>query len=244
MEVYEMYFAKPFLAQTRVYYTNESRQFIGENSVVEFMKKAEARLAEEEERVALYLQNDTMAPLKQACEATLISDHSALLREEFQSLLDNDRIEDLGRMYKLLGRIKNGLDPLRTRFEKHVVAAGKAAVVKVCTQDGENIDPKNYVDALLAVHSQYSDLVTRAFTGESEFVRSLDSACREFVNFNLACEKSTNRSPELLAKYTDTLLKKTAQNAEDDDLEKLLTQIVCFFFDVKFLDATAKHFLR
>lgn len=187
--------------------------------------QAEARLEEEKSHVPVYLLMEIMSPLMKTCQQTLIADHANLLREEFQVLLDNDRIEDLGRMYKLLQKIPEGLDPLRTRFEKHVANAGKAAVEKIA-EAGDNLEPKDYVDALLAVHTHYADLVVKAFNGESEFVRSLDSACREFVNHNKVCEKATNRSPELLAKYTDILLKRTAKNAEDDDLETLLTQIV------------------
>ena len=36
----------------------------------------------------------------------------------------------------------------------------------------------------LTIRSKYQGLVNKAFQGESEFVRSLDNACREFVNHN------------------------------------------------------------
>lgn len=160
------------------------------------------------------------------CEKALIADHSMILRDEFQTLLDHDRQEDLGRMYKLLFRIPEGLDPLRNKFEAHVRKAGLAAVDRIA-QDGENIEPKVYVEALLEVHTQYQDLVDKAFNGEAEFVRSLDNACREFVNRNKVCKSGSTKSPELLAKYTDTLLKKSSTKmSEEDDMEKLLTQIV------------------
>lgn len=211
---------------TKIYYQKESRQFLADNSVVEYMKKAEIRLEEEKQHVTLYLHNEIMAPLIKQCCTTLISDHAAILRDEFQALLNNDRLEDLARMYKLLQKITDGLEPLRARFEKHVIAAGKAAIAKAVTEAENEIEPKSYVDALLSVHGQYADLVQKAFGGEAEFVRSLDSACREFVNHNQVCEKSTNKSPEMLAKYADILLKKTAQTVEDNDMEILLTQIV------------------
>lgn len=183
-------------------------------------------MQEEKEHVTLYLHPEILTPLMKCCNTALIANHSGLLRDEFQTLLDNDRIEDLGRMYKLLQKIPDGLDPLRTRFEKHVIAAGKASVAKVAAVAGEELEPKQYVDALLAVHTQYADLVNKAFNGESEFVRSLDNACGNFVNNNIVCEKTTNRSPEMLAKYADTLLRRTVKTAEEDDIETLLTQIV------------------
>ena len=51
-------------------------------------------------------------------------------------------------------------------------------------------------------------------------------ACREFVNRNVVCKSASTKSPELLAKYADSLLRKSAKSAEEADLENKLTQIV------------------
>ena len=190
------------------------------------MKKAETRLSEEDGRVDLYLHPDIRQHLMFACESVLIGEHSAILREEFQILLDNDRRDDLARMYNLLSRIPDGLDPLRVKFETHVRKAGLQAVEKITAEAGDNVDPKVYVDALLEVHSHYQTMVNQAFKGESEFVRSLDNACREFINRNKISRTSPTRSPELVAKYTDSLLKKGVKSTEESDLENMLTQIV------------------
>ena len=243
LDVYRYYFEKPFLKATHGFYELESKQFTSENSVVEYMKKAEARLEEEKNRVALYLHADIMTPLMKTCLEVLVAAHSTLLRDEFQRLLDTDRQEDLARMYKLLQRITGGLDPLRTRFEAHVRKAGEEAVEKV-SAEGETLEPKIYVDALLEVHTRYANLVNDAFAGESEFVRSLDSACKEFVNRNKVCKTGLTRSPELLAKYTDNLLKKSAKNAEEADLENMLTQIMTVFKFIEDKDVFQKFYSR
>lgn len=243
LEVYRFYFEKPFIAATKVYYQNESRRFVAENSVVEYMKKAEIRLEEEKDRVGLYLHNDITKRLTETCLEVLVSAHSVLLRDEFQILLDNERQEDLARMYRLLSRIKDGLDPLRTKFETHVRKAGLAAVEKIAG-NSDNFEPKVYVDALLEVHSKYQHLVNAAFGGESEFVRSLDNACREFVNRNQICKSSSTRSPELLAKYTDQLLKKGAKSAEESELENMLVQIMTVFKYIEDKDVFQKFYSR
>ena len=41
LEVYRTYFEKPFLEATMNYYRMESKQFVAENSVVEYMKKVQ-----------------------------------------------------------------------------------------------------------------------------------------------------------------------------------------------------------
>lgn len=243
LDVYRFHFERPFLLATKAYYQQESAQFVAENSVVDYMKKAETRLEEEKNRVGLYLHPDIMNPLMKTCLEVLVSDHSPLLRDEFQKLLDNDRHEDLARMYRLLARISNGLEPLRTRFEAHVRKAGLSAVDKV-DSEGDNLDPKTYVDALLQVHTQYQKLVDEAFAGESEFVRSLDNACKEFVNRNKVCKTGSSRSPELLAKYTDALLKKSAKSAEEADLENMLVQIMTVFKYIEDKDVFQKFYSR
>ncbi|KAG6000568.1 hypothetical protein E4U54_001369 [Claviceps lovelessii] len=244
LEVYRYHFERPFLAATTDFYQAESKQFLAENSVVEYMKKAQARLQEEEERVSMYLHLDIAVGLKKACNVALIADHSTLLRDEFQVLLDNDREEDMARMYNLLSRIPDGLEPLRTRFETHVRKAGLAAVQKVQSSEGDKLEPKIYVDALLEVHSQYQLLVKQAFNDEPEFTRSLDNACREFVNRNEVCKLSSSKSPELLAKYTDVLLRKSSTSIEEADLERTLTQIMTVFKYIEDKDVFQKFYSR
>ncbi|KAK8060441.1 Cullin 1 [Apiospora saccharicola] len=243
LDVYRFHFERPFLEATSEFYAAESTQFVAENSVVEYMKKAEARLNEEEERVRMYLHQDIATPLKKACNKALIADHSTLLRDEFQILLDNNREDDMKRMYNLLNRIPDGLDPLRQKFETHVRNAGLAAVSKVAS-DAEKLEPKVYVDALLGVHTQYQGLVKRAFNDEPEFTRSLDNACREFVNRNEICKAGSNRSPELLAKYTDVLLRKSGTGVEEADLDAVLTQIMTVFKYIEDKDVFQKFYSR
>ncbi|KAJ1331761.1 cullin 1 [Microdochium nivale] len=228
LDVYRLHFEKPFLEATERFYTAESKQFVAENTVVEYMKKAETRLNEEEERVKMYLHQDIALPLKKTCNKALIADHSAILREEFQVLLESHREEDMARMYSLLSRIPDGLDPLRQKFENQVRNAGLAAVAKVAS-DAEKLEPKVYVEALLETHTLYQGLVKRAFRDEPEFTRSLDNACREFVNRNEICKAGSNKSPELLAKYTDVLLRKSGTGVEEAELDTTLTHIMTVF---------------
>ena len=211
--------------------------------MVEYMKKAEARLEEETARIGLYLHTDITKSLTDTCLDVLVTAHSAILRDEFQVLLDNERQEDLARLYRLLSQIKDGLEPLRSKFETHVRKAGLAAVERVAA-DGESFEPKMYVDALLQVHSRYRSLVDDAFNGESEFVRSLDNACKEFVNRNKICKSSSTKSPELLARNTDALLRKGSKAAEESELEEMLGQIMTVFKYIEDKDVFQKFYSK
>jgi cullin 1 len=61
----------------------------------------------------------------------LIEKHVETIWAEFQHLLEDDKIDDLTRMYSLLSRISRGLEPLRTILEKHVQQVGLQAVQSV-----------------------------------------------------------------------------------------------------------------
>ncbi|GJJ68520.1 cullin 1 [Entomortierella parvispora] len=247
LEVYRLYFETPFVNATEVYYKMESDKFLSENSVTEYMKKAETRLAEEETRVQMYLHPSTHKPLIQKCETVLVKGHAEIIWEEFQNLLNQDKQEDLFRMFSLLLRIPEGLDPLRARFEAHVRKAGLSAIEKIAAESAESpdsLEPKVYVDALLEVHKKYNDLVQTAFRGEAGFVASLDKACREFVNRNKICKTSTSKSPELLARYCDALLRKSSKNPEEGDLEDILNSIMTVFKYVEDKDVFQKFYSK
>ena len=69
-----------------------------------------------------------------------------------------------------------------------------------------------------------------AFNNDSGFVASLDKACGKFINNNSVTRKAnaSSKSPELLAKYCDHLLKKSSKNPEEAELEDTLNQVVSF----------------
>jgi cullin 1 len=237
LDIYKEHLEGPFIAATDQYYKKESESFLAQNSVSDYLKKAEERLREEEDRVERYLNTKTRKELISRCEHVLIREHAERMWDSFQTLLDFDQDEDLQRMYALLSRIPEGLEPLRKRFEGHVKQAGLTAISKLVGEGGTNIDaldPKAYVDALLEVHRKNSETVTRSFKGEAGFAASLDKACREFVNRNAATGTSSTKSPELIAKHADMLLRRSNKMAEEDDLEGALNRVVCALGIVRF----------
>jgi len=225
LDVYEEHFEVPLINATEAFYKKEP--FLAYMTVSDHLTKIEERLKEEEDRVERYLNTQTRKALPQIFKF-LIRQHSKLMQESFQTLLDFDEHEDLQRMYALLSWIPEGLGPLRTKFEEHVKKTGQAAVSKLAGEAGasnERYHPSAYVDALWDAHKKNSETVTKSFRGEAGFVASLDKACREFVNRNAATGASKSKSPELLAKHTDLLLRKNNKVAEGD-LKGALNRVV------------------
>lgn len=238
LDFYRTEFESAFLTATEMYYTAESSQFIATNQVSDYMQKVESRIKEEEKRVRTYMHADTMDPLMKLIEKVLIDKHKDQIWLEFPVILDrdsvadlgrkSDRLEDLTRMYNLLSRVARGTDPLKDALEKHVATIGAQAIEAVATSAAQ--DPTQYVTVLLNVHHKYNTLVIDAFKSDASFTSSLDKACRVFINDNAVTRtEGPGKSPELIAKYCDLLLKKSPKNPEEQETLEILNGVMLVF---------------
>lgn len=102
------------------------------------------------------------------------------------------------------------------------------------------------MQTILEVHKKYNALVITAFNNDSGFVAALDKACNKFINANnvTAASKNESRSPELLAKYCDILLKKSSKNPEEAELEDTLNQVMVVFKYITDKDVFQKFYSK
>ncbi|ODQ65741.1 cullin [Nadsonia fulvescens var. elongata DSM 6958] len=238
LSIYREYFESPFLQTTAVFYTEESKSFLQTNSIVEYMKKCETRLAEEQRRLTVYLHPSSQPELMETCRRFLIQQHATEMQQEFQALLEQDRASDMKRMFELLSQIPEGLKPLQEQLESHVKRQGIEAVVKLSKETTSSVDPKSYTDTLLRVHTKYAKLVKESFKDHTGLVKAFDTACKAYINYNViasgaAHSKGDSKTPELLARYSDSLLKKNSREADDAnadvDLDSRLNNIMTIF---------------
>jgi cullin 1 len=140
--------------------------------------------------------------------------------------------------------VEGALEELKVILEKHINRKGSEAIDKIASSAIN--DPKQYITAMLEVHKRFSTLVSQAFKHDAGFVQAMDKAFTAFINKNAVTElaKSTTKSPELLARYCDSLLRKSAKNPEEGELEDILNQVMIVFKYIEDKDVFQKFYSK
>ncbi|KAL5501395.1 CDC53_1 [Sanghuangporus vaninii] len=99
LDVYKDHFETLFIAATESYYKQESTNFLSANSVSDYLKRAEERLKEEEDRVDRYLHAITRKTLVATCEHVLIREHAETINDE-ESIDTKAYVDALLEMHK------------------------------------------------------------------------------------------------------------------------------------------------
>lgn len=137
LDVYRLRFQHPFVDATVQFYQAESQR-LAHDSVVEYMKRAERRLIDEQ-RLWTCLHLQTSNTLENAFNQALIANRYDHLCNTFPILLDGDCEEDMERAFKLLSRIGRDSDMLR-KFQTHLQKPGLATVAQAASHI-ENLKP-------------------------------------------------------------------------------------------------------
>ncbi|KAL3230149.1 Cell division control protein 53 [Nakaseomyces bracarensis] len=250
LNVYIQVFEKKFLKKTEEYYQKYSEQYLETNSVTEYIFKAHEIISREEKGMAMYWDDHTKKPLSETLNEVLIKNHIDKLESEFIVLLDSRDITKISALYSLILRDFSLLPRLADVLENYIrktgeneisklISAHKTAVMnttsegtnakKMAMASAQTLPPKDYIKKLLEVHDVFKNIVKECFPTDPLFAKALDNACRAYINNNEfalppgSSRSATSKTSEMLAKYSDQLLKKStkpeiANGMTDDDI--------------------------
>ncbi|KAF8933640.1 Cullin [Dissophora ornata] len=241
LELYIEEFETPYIAQTKAYYKTESNIKLSNCTISQYMKSAIDRLAQEGIRNARYCHPTSHARVIKECETQYISEHQKSIQTEFEKMIANERTEDCTMAYSLLSRTENGIIPLLTTFEKYITTVGRDIILGLGASIAK--DPREYVERLIELHSKYMQMCAKVFTNDAAFVAAVDKAFRTIVN-----DTATNaaaRSPEVMARYTDTMLRKKQKTGlSEAEIEDRLARVVILFKYIDDKDLFQKFYSR
>lgn len=177
----------------------------------------------------------------------MIADHLNLLHSECKNMVVSEARKDLKNMYLLLKNVKDGLPIFIKEIQNYITETGLKAVVSylVPNDASDSKDsPTNFVENILAVHSKFSELIKVVFNSDQQFVRALDKACSTIIN-----HKKNNKYPckaaELLSRYCDCLLKKSANKGiNESEIDDKLTMSITVFRYIDDKDVFQKFYSK
>uniref|UniRef100_A0A453D9E9 Cullin family profile domain-containing protein n=1 Tax=Aegilops tauschii subsp. strangulata TaxID=200361 RepID=A0A453D9E9_AEGTS len=234
--VYQDDFERPFLEVSASFYSGESQQCIERCDCGEYLKNAEKRLAEESERVSLYMDAKTADKIANVVDKEMLSIHMQRLflmeNSGLVNMLINDKHEDLTRMYDLFKRVPDGHSTIRSLMASHVKETGKILVT-----DPERLrDPVDFVQRLLNEKDKYDEIVSVSFSNDKTFQNALNASFEHFINLN-------NRSPEFISLYVDDKLRKGVKGAaNEEDIETVLDKVMMLFRYLQEKDVFEKYY--
>lgn len=216
--LYTNHFEKYFLDSTANFYQNESDRYLQELQIEEFLKYIERRLNEENERVLLYLDEQTRKDLISTVEKVTLARHvDAIIEKGIEPLVDGEKKEDLKRMYTLLQRVQS-LQKLKDAWNKHLKKRGSEIVLDEQRDD-------EMIPSLLKFKRTLDDILLRSFEKQEDFVYAQKDAFEYFINVR------QNTPAELLAKFVDANMRtgKERRAVSDAELDSLLDQVMEIF---------------
>ncbi|OXU21148.1 hypothetical protein TSAR_003099 [Trichomalopsis sarcophagae] len=239
LNLYQEIFEGPFLKQSGEFYLREASELLQQSDVTRYMERVTWRLSQEELRAHKFLHITSVPKVRQCCEEKMVAAHVAWLHTEVDAMVENERRKDLALIYPLLRPLPSGLAHLVQKLTEHITNEGLQAIGSL---HGENVHTL-FVESMLDVHSKYSDLIKELFKGDQAFIGALDKACSAVVNHRPA-PRQPARAPELLAKYCDSLLKKSAKVASESEIEEKLARSITVFKYVDDKDVFQKFYAR
>ncbi|XP_019639152.1 PREDICTED: cullin-5-like isoform X1 [Branchiostoma belcheri] len=238
LKIYKENFEAAYIEATEAFYKAQAPQYLADNGVQNYMKYADMKLKEEEQRAMRYLETrkgcdsvqkkslhigqvaSQQFQLTECCVHVLVTAFKETILAECSVMIKRNETDKLLLMFQLLDRVPDGINPMLRDLEEHIKNQGLAdmvAAAETITSDSEK-----YVEQLLSLFNIFSMLVKKAFSDDPRFLTSRDKAYKHVVNdttvFRLelpskqkgvAKTQPESKCPELLANYCDMLLRKT-----------------------------------
>nr|CRZ24456.1 BMA-CUL-5 [Brugia malayi] len=224
LAVYKDNFERAYVDDTERFYKFRAPQVLASEGVQSYMMYADTKLVEEEARGRRYLENtaDSVKKLVERCVKVLVVQFQEQILAECPTLISERQIEKLRILYRLINRTSDGIDTVLKFLD--IFIRTEALNDMRANANTITTDPEKYVEQLLTMFSKFSLFVADAFYGDARFLTTRDKAFQDVVNdtciFKMEITSSKgkcsdriqaeSRCPELLANFTDLILRKTS----------------------------------
>lgn len=258
--VYSSDFEPAFLQTSAAFYSAEADRWLDAGDAAKYLAHVARRLQEEADRVSVYLKPETHKPLQHLLEKNFLAKHQTTIinmpGSGLVAMLDEDRKEDLGRLYTLFNRVSGGPQTLRLGLKSYIATKGKLindAVTSQTSQQAPSNDRNEGQDETAAASkgkakdkadadasTPQAATAIRWVEDVLDFKNKFDSILEiAFVN-DTGCETAINeafesfintnkRAPEFISLFIDENLKKGLKGKTEAEVEEILRKTISVF---------------
>ncbi|KAL9642055.1 hypothetical protein ABK040_004104 [Willaertia magna] len=235
VEEFEDYIKK----ETEEFYYKLAEEWIEQCTLSEYLIKVKKQIKEEYLRIIqIFPNNYSQNLLIKICDFELLKKRQLRLLDlnnsGVKNLIKDEKIDDLKRLFKLMNRLENGLDPIAEIFKKYISNYGNELFQKyelmIQSFNDENSYSKcvkklidTYIIELLDFYNKMKFLTNDAFQHSTIFHKALSDGFKIFINLNFNLKSFEIRTVQLFAYYCDEILRKKL-----DDIDLKLDQIIDF----------------
>jgi len=248
-EVYAEDFEAPMLEASRDFFAREGQDLLSRMSCPEYLSQAAARLTQEQERCAAYMEPGTEDKLLLVVRREMLQSRVAELvgmeGSGMVSMLEANGVQGLASMFTLLSQVPDGLRAMREALQKHLVQVGEGILSNADLEK----DSVELVSQLLAQRDKHLSIVASAFHNDRQFAACVGQAFEQILNRGGRC----SRSAAHLSAFVDASLggRSSTHALSDRDLDAALESAVALFrcledkdvFEAFYRDHFAKRLL-
>nr|CAB3234773.1 cullin-5-like [Phallusia mammillata] len=240
LQIYHEHFESSYVQATEKHYNSAAENYLNDNGVREYMKYAQQKLSEENQRATRYLESSSVSVLDKHCVSVLVSRFTDAMLAECPHMIRENETDQLSLMFNLMNRVPDGINPIIKYLSEYILQQGLTDM-KEC-RDIITTDSEKYIDLLLVLFQRFSTLVKKSFNDDPRLLTARDKAFKEVVNdysvFSLELQTKAkqntvklppeSRCPELLANFCDMLLRKTplSKKLSTDEIDAKLKDVL------------------
>ncbi|KAG5519550.1 hypothetical protein PMAC_001705 [Pneumocystis sp. 'macacae'] len=238
------------LLETREFYIKESKRLLGLLDASQYLIHCEKCLEEEYNRTKNYFPLETGSKIKRIVEEEMVLNNmSAIMKIESSGLffmLDNEKFEDLNRLYKLFISVDLNLLELRKSILTKIIELGETINSKtnnmILLQKEKNpINKKNpittyaliWVNDILQLKDKYNRILKFAFQNDKNIQNTINDAFSKNINNN-------PKSIEFISIFINEKLKK--KHKKENNTNIILDKAIILFKYIKDKDIFEEYY--
>ncbi|CCJ30066.1 unnamed protein product [Pneumocystis jirovecii] len=238
------------LLETRKFYIKESKKLLELSNVSQYLIQCEKRLEEEYNRTKNYFPFQTGPKIKRIVEEEMILNNmSAIIKIESSGLffmLDNEKFEDLNRLYRLFISVDLNLVELRKSILTKIIELGETINSKInnmllLQKEKNQINKKiptityalTWVNNILQLKDKYNKILKFAFQNDKNIQNTINDAFSRNINKN-------PKSIEFISIFINENLKKTHKKGNDANI--ILDKAIILFKYIKDKDIFEEYY--